>query len=372
MLDFYQKHWRRIVDVLLFIATIGVLVYVFTYFMSIATPIFIGFIFFYLIEPFAAFLHRKGIKKSIATSISVGLLILSIAGVLLTLGFVIVYEMQHLIKILPSYMSFFKEQFVEKSVVAQEILKSIHPEVLEKAQQYSGILTKKISAYTSAFTIGLVGAVGSGLAIFVYILMGILLGVMLSLEIEKWRKFKETYIPPAVKHAYTFVKQNVIAGIWAYAKAQLTLIGCTFVIVLVSLLCLRVESALTLSLIAGIFDILPILGVSTLFLPWIAYLIFSGDIELGIWIALVWAVVTTFRQVMEPKVTGDSLGVSPFIILSSMFIFMKILGFAGLILSPIILILGKSLILHGYFEKWIGFPKVSSSAEKEDENDSTP
>ena len=65
-----------------------------------------------------------------------------------------------------------------------------------------------------------------------------------------------------------------------FIKAQLTLISITLIIVLIGLLILRVEYAITIALITGIVDLLPYLGTGAVFVPWIIYEAVTGNIWL--------------------------------------------------------------------------------------------
>jgi len=77
----------------------------------------------------------------------------------------------------------------------------------------------------------------------------------------------------------------------------------------------------------------------------------------AIWLTVLWMIVILFRQIAEPKITGDSLGVSAFTMLSFMVISLSLFGVVGIILSPILLILIKALYEEGYLTKWIHLPE---------------
>jgi predicted PurR-regulated permease PerM len=174
-------------------------------------------------------------------------------------------------------------------------------------------------------------------------------------SIRIWNKFYNTYAPQGVKTSFSFLKENVLKGISGYLKAQIKLIGVTFIVVLIVL---RVENALTIAILAGIFDVLPLLGVSTLFIPWIIYLFITENIFLAVWLIALLVVVLGTRQVLEPKIIGDSLGVSASVMLAALIISINILGFVGLLISPIIIILIKALAEQGYLKAWLNLKPV--------------
>ncbi|MNN38864.1 hypothetical protein D3C81_1528790 [compost metagenome] len=113
-----------------------------------------------------------------------------------------------------------------------------------------------------------------------------------------------------------------------------------------------------MALICAVFDVLPLLGVSTILIPWIVYLFIVGNTSLAIGLLILLAVVLIVRQLLEPKITGNSIGVSSaFLMLAFVIFSMSAFGVAGLILSPILLILLKELIQQGYLQRWIYLPQ---------------
>ena len=135
------------------------------------------------------------------------------------------------------------------------------------------------------------------------------------------------------------------------------LVSITFVIVYIGLLILGTGNSLSVALICAVFDVLPLLGVPVILIPWITYLFIVGNTGLAIGLIVLLAVVVISRQLLEPKITGNSIGVSSaFLMLSFMMISLSIFGVAGLILAPILLILIKELLTQGYLKQWIRLP----------------
>jgi predicted PurR-regulated permease PerM len=175
-------------------------------------------------------------------------------------------------------------------------------------------------------------------------------------EIKDWKRTAAEKTPRTFKTAFEFLRDNVFQGIGIYLKSQLKLISITFAVIFVSLLLLGVQNAFTIAVVCGIFDVLPLLGVGTVFVPWIIYLFIVGHTSLAIWISALFLVVVLARQILEPKITGDTLGVSAFTMLTFMIISLSLFGIAGVILSPILIILIKALYDQRYFHRWIRMP----------------
>ncbi len=339
--------------------------FVSSFLFDIAAPILVGYVIFLIIEPFARFLNRKGLGKTAATTISTLLFVLVVVSVVFLAGAIFVLQLQNLIALIPEYVAKFQEQVMSYVHWGQLQLNALPPDVLQKAQDFSLTLVEKASFMLTSFLNSVFAFVTSIPTLVINFIIGIVLAYFLSIEIDMWKRIAEKRTPNTFKSAYYFLKENVLSGIASYLKAQLKLITITFVLVLCGLWILRVDNAFTLALLSAFFDVLPLLGVSAIFVPWAIYLFAVGESSLAISLLILLAVVMLVRQIMEPKITGDSLGVSAFTILSFMIISLSLFGIAGVVLSPILLILIKALYDHGYLSKWIHLP----SEEFQDRND---
>ena len=121
----------------------------------------------------------------------------------------------------------------------------------------------------------------------------------------------------------------------AYFRALVILISITTVISLVGLSIIRVDYALTMGLIIGIFDILPVLGPTTIYVPWIVISFLSGNYRLALGLSILYAIVYITRQILEPRIVGGQLGIHPLLTLFSIFVGFRIFGVIGLALGPI-------------------------------------
>ena len=86
-------------------------------------------------------------------------------------------------------------------------------------------------------------------------------------------------------------------------------------------------------------DLLPILGVGTVLLPWSAISFLLGDPRLGIGLLLTYAVVSLVRQFVEPRLIGKELGIPPLLSIITMYVGFRLFGFIGLISAPAVAML---------------------------------
>lgn len=356
MISFYRKYWRTVFDIALIVVTVYLFMLLFSYLYKIATPIFLAFIIYLLIEPLARFLNRRGLRKSIASAISVLLFVTVILGALVGAGIIFTTQIMNLIGKADDYKVVFQQQVVERVAELQSRLEALPPDVVDKSKDYASQFTNKAAKLLTGLLSGLVNSLTSFSTFMFNFVVGIILAYFLSIEIESWKRLAEDKTPKTFKAAFYFLKENVLRGILSYIKAQAKLISLTFIVIFIALLLLNVNNAFSIALLSGIFDVLPLLGVSTLFIPWIIYLFIVGNTSLAIWLSVVLIVVILVRQIMEPKITGESLGVSAFTTLAFMIVSLSLFGVAGVILSPVLIILLKALSDQGYLQRWIRKP----------------
>ncbi|MBW5444983.1 AI-2E family transporter [Cohnella sp. CFH 77786] len=357
MLPFYKKYWRTAFDLAVIAFTVWLTMFVFSYLYKIATPVFLSFLIFLCIEPLAKRLNRWGMKKSIATAISMMLFILVVLSVLAGLGYIFYLQMDQLANKLPEYQKLLTRQATAIAADWQTRFKSLPPDWVSRISDAFSKVTEWGSNLAGNLLKGLVGSLKSVSTFVFNFSIALILAYFLSLEIDTWKKIGAERSPKTLKAAFDFLRENVFKGISTYLKSQGILISITFAVIFVALLILRVPNAFAISLLAGIFDILPLLGVQTLFIPWIIYLFIVGDNELALWLAGLLVVVNTTRQVLEPRITGQTVGVSAFTMLAFAMVSMSLFGVAGLILAPILMILLKALYDQGYFHRWIRLPR---------------
>ena len=356
MLTFYKRYWRTAFDIALIALTVWLIMYVFSFLYKIAAPVFMSFLIFACIEPLAKRLNRIGIKKAVASAISVLFFTLVILGAFIGAGVLLTYEIMEFVDRLPDYQTIFTNEATYWIAWLQSRIDLLPEGVVEQFQSVINSVTGWGQRVATQILVGFVGFLSS-LSAFVFNFgIGIILAYFLSIEIETWKKVAREKTPNTFKTAFYFLKDNVLAGIGGYLKSQLILVSITFVVILIALMLLDVNNAFTIAALSAIADILPLLGVTTVFAPWIIYLFIVGQTQLAVWLTVILAVVLLTRQILEPKITGGTLGVSAYTMLVCMLVSLSLFGVAGVILSPVLVILIKQLHAQGYLRRWIRPP----------------
>ncbi len=130
------------------------------------------------------------------------------------------------------------------------------------------------------------------------------------------------------------VFRSVEKLIFAYGKLMLL----TFFELLLGFSLLRIRYAFTLALLIAVVDILPVLGVGTVLLPWSVVLFVLDNPTRGIALLALYGVITALRSVLEPKLIGKQLGLPAFVTLPCVFLGLRLGGLWGMFTLPVAVI----------------------------------
>ena len=84
-------------------------------------------------------------------------------------------------------------------------------------------------------------------------------------------------------------------------------------------------------------------GSGTVLIPWAICSGLNGNLNLGISLIIIYAIILITRQLIEPKIVSNKIGIHPIFTLIAMYTGFKFTGIIGLLIGPIILIVLKNI-----------------------------
>lgn len=153
-------------------------------------------------------------------------------------------------------------------------------------------------------------------------------------------------------------KKYTIDTIFKMIKSYTIIIFITFIELSLGMLFLGVKFPFIIAAIIAFVDILPVLGTGTILIPWSIIEFLMGNWSMGIKILAIYAIVTIIRNIIEPKIVGNQIGLHPVITLVSMYVGLQTFGILGIFLFPIIILILRQLNKNGLININI-FKKVS-------------
>lgn len=140
------------------------------------------------------------------------------------------------------------------------------------------------------------------------------------------------------------IKENLRDVLQKYVKAYGILLLLTFFLLLIGLWILRVEYAFLLAFLIALADLLPVIGVGTILIPWGIVMLLQKRFYIGLGLLILYLVISLVRQVAEPKVLGKSLGLHPLLALFATYVGFSLFGVVGMLFAPIVVLLAKRLL----------------------------
>lgn len=103
------------------------------------------------------------------------------------------------------------------------------------------------------------------------------------------------------------------------------------------------DYAFLLAAVIAVIDILPVLGVGTVLIPWATIAFIERNMRLGFGLLILYGVIVIVRQFAEPKIVGGTLGIHPLLTLAAMYLGFRLFGVAGMIIGPILALLARAI-----------------------------
>jgi predicted PurR-regulated permease PerM len=145
------------------------------------------------------------------------------------------------------------------------------------------------------------------------------------------------------KDSLRIIINDIKHGLRGYLKAQIILMIMTFIIFSIGLVIVDAPFPLLMGTIIALVDILPVLGSGIILIPWTVISLLSGNSDLALGLAMVYIIGSLIRQLLEPKITGDKMGIKPIYTFLASLLGTIILGPIGVILGPIFAVIIKSI-----------------------------
>lgn len=306
-------------------------------------PFLIAFIISLLVEPMIKFIMKKTkLNRNWSTAITL-LIVLSLIVYVLFLGITnLVQEGINLIRNMSVYIE--KLQNFGLNIVDKFNSLNIPTEVIEGLGASYSTLIGKVSVWITEILTKTVSIVTSIPLMFIYIIITILATVFICRDKVYILDQIEHHVPTKWMTNFRIHFKEIVGSLKDLLKAQAILISITFLELLIGFYLLNIfgfniEFPLIAAIVTGIVDALPILGAGTVLIPWAIFSAITGDIKLAIALFVLYLVILIVRQIIEPKIVSKQIGVHPIFTLIAMYTGLKLMGFIGIIMGPVALII---------------------------------
>ncbi|MBR6468749.1 MAG: sporulation integral membrane protein YtvI [Lachnospiraceae bacterium] len=189
------------------------------------------------------------------------------------------------------------------------------------------------------------------------VIIGIIMAILASYSFLAERDYMIRLINRVIP-VQLIRRWNIVAGamreaVGGYFKAQFKIMGVVYVVLLVGLIILRRDNAILLALLIALLDFLPFFGTGTVMIPWAIIALFNADYRLAVGVFITWGISQLVRQLIQPKLVGDSIGLNPILTLFLLYVGFRAGGALGLILAVPIGVIVINLYKAGMFSNFV-------------------
>ncbi|MFA5536177.1 MAG: sporulation integral membrane protein YtvI [Bacillota bacterium] len=321
----------------------------FNFIMPLVLPFVLGLLLAVLFDPIVQYVSQK---LKLPRGISVfGTLLIIVGGILTAIIWVVTRGITELIKLSVTF-----PEYAEKAIIWLEYTLSqarimyfsldLPPDLYgAMLEQLEGASTKALSLLN--WTLATMTAIPN---VILVLLFAFLASFFFSKDKDEIKNAVTAFLPKNLAGFFNQVGREAGTAIIGYIRAQLVLMLITMGQTLIGLYLLKIDYALLLTLIIGILDLLPIIGPGLILVPWLLVAFFTGQTKLAIALAVLYSVISLARQLLQPKIIGDNIGIHPLEILISFYVGLKLFGVVGILIGPILVVIIKNIWRYYAFD----------------------
>ncbi len=349
------KYIKAILNIFLTIVGCVLVIWLLPKIMLYFLPFVVGWMIAWIASPMVRFFEEKlKIKRKAGSAVVIVVVIGLVILVLYLAGLKIVHEAVGFVEDLPGMLEGLKQDFddIEKNLAGliAMIPENIRAMILSLGQTASDAV---------ADALGKIGeptfeALGDFAKQVPTVIIGAILGLLSSYffvaERGSWFEPVKKRLSGDFLKRWNMVKNSVKKAVGGYLKAQLKIEIWIYLLLVVGLLILQVDYVLLVALGIAFLDFFPFFGTGTVMVPWAIIKFLSADYKMTIGLLLVWGIGQLVRQIIQPKIMGDSMGMAPIPTLFLLYIGYRVGGVIGMILALPIGIILETMYKEGVFD----------------------
>ena len=225
---------------------------------------------------------------------------------------------------------------------------SLNEGLAATSQQLIGIVSSSLSSIASAA----VNITAEMPAVLVSFIMWIVASVFLTIDYHQVTGFFLRQMPDRWADVVMQTRELCTQTLFKLLKTYALLILSTFVELLVGFLIMGVDHAVLLAALIAVVDILPVLGTGTVLIPWSVLALISGYVPLGIGLAVLYVAITVIRNILEPRLISNQIGLHPLVTLFFLYLGLQAAGILGMLLFPVVVMILVQLQDRGHIHLW--------------------
>lgn len=348
-----EKRKQFIINFLYFGIILGIIIVLTRYALGVLMPFVIALLVSMLLKPAVTYFNEKHkVPRSVAGIVLV-ILFYALLGLLLTvIGVQLFSAAKSFFLMLPTlYAGTLAPWFSNLFASLQLFVEKLDPETASAYNSVASSITstlggtvvnisKQVVSWVTNLTLKTPG-------FLLKLLITVIATIFLSADFPKIKAFVMRQLSVRMPDLLHNARVQLGLTLWSYTRSYAMILAITFLEIGVGLSIIGINNAFGIAIVIALFDILPVVGSGLVLLPWAIFTLFSGNLPTGIGLCVLYVVVIVVRQIMEPKIVGDRVGLHPLVTLLSMVLGTYLFGGIGLLGLPITVALLHALNKQG-------------------------
>lgn len=356
-----ERRKAFIINIVFLLFILGAFYFFMEYAFGMVLPFLIAFcVALILQKPIDFVMRRTKMKRSLASAISV-LLVLVVFGFLLSLLIVkIVNEFKGFFSFISLEVAKLPETFEGIKAWLLGIVHILPDSVEPDVREYITLMSvdNLVQALGENFNMSWITSPLGGVwstakqipNIVVSLFITIISAFFITLDFHIIRDFFYRQFSHSRAEKLRKTKRVIVSSVGKMLKAYCIIMLITGTEVFLGLSLLRLfglyegRYAISIAMITALVDILPVLGSGTVLIPWALFsLLVQRNVGFGIGLLVVYAIIMVVRQILEPKLVANQVGLPAIVTIIGMYVGTKVFGAIGLFMVPFLIILIKLL-----------------------------
>ena len=350
-----RPYWKVIVSLAFSITATVLFLYAGIKAFSFFTPFVVGWVLSLIATPLVNWLenHLKIVKK-LGTAIVVIVVLGAIVGILYYAIVIISREATSMFKEFPETYASLVNGLNDIGNNLSGLFSKLPKGVVDSWNTFINNIddyVANIVGVVSEPTFAIAGNIAKGLPSFlVATIVAMMSAYFFTVQREDVINYVKKISPESVQKRMTLVVDNFKYAVGGYFKAQFKIMAVVFIILNIGFLFIHVHYSVVVALLIAFLDFLPFFGTGTAMIPWALYLLFTRHYKTAIIVFAIYGTTQLVRQIIQPKLVGESVGMNPIITLMLLYIGYRIGSVFGMILAVPVGLVAINMVRAGAFD----------------------
>ena len=356
--DEMKRCFRMILNIVIPLLGLCLVIFLGPRLLHFFMPFVVGWILALLANPLVRFLERR--VKLVRRHGSMLIIIAALAiviGLFYGAGLLVYREMGSFLADAPEiYQSVIAEigdALQNGRKLAEYFPQNLQPPLLAFSDNLDGLFGKLVSRAAEP-TVQIAGHVAKSIPnLLVNMVITILSSYLFLADRESIMRWLKGHLPAFIFRYIEYMKRDAKGVIGGYFLAQFRIMCVVALILAAGFLVLGVRYGVLLAFLTAILDFLPIFGTGTVLFPWAVVKLFAGEYAYATGLILLYILTQVVRQIIQPKIVGESMGLPPLMTLFLLYLGFKLRGLTGMILAVPVGLVFINFYKYGAFDSMI-------------------